>query len=222
MSTETVDVREAQSRLPELLSLSTAGTEVVIADRGTPRVRLVPVGPDPSAAKERVAGLDRGSVTWIDDEFDAPLPDDFWLGACPAEGQRRSPSRTMKTLLDTHAFIWWFDAPHRLSARALALCQDPRNALILSVVSLREIVIKSQIGRLRLNQPLAQIVARQQQQNGLVVLPVELAHVLAVEHVPLLHRDPFDRLLIAQATAESLPLLSGDAVFNQYPIAVYW
>jgi antitoxin (DNA-binding transcriptional repressor) of toxin-antitoxin stability system len=79
--TEIVDVSEAQSRLPELLSLATSRTAVIIADHGAPRARLGPVGQDTSTAKQRIAGLNRGVVTWISDDFDAPLPDDFWLGA---------------------------------------------------------------------------------------------------------------------------------------------
>jgi len=74
MHTETVDIQEAQTRLPELVSLVLAGTEVILTEGATPRVRLVPV------AKPRIAGLHNGAITTSDD-FDAPLPDDFWLGA---------------------------------------------------------------------------------------------------------------------------------------------
>jgi PIN domain nuclease of toxin-antitoxin system len=128
----------------------------------------------------------------------------------------------VKVLLDTHTFIWLFDSPEHLSGRAAAICQVPANVLVLSVVSIWEIVIKLQIGELRLGQPLGAIIDDQRQVNGLEVAPVELAHVLAVERLPLHHRDPFDRLLIAQASVESLPILSVDPVLRQYPITVIW
>jgi prevent-host-death family protein len=94
MTMETVELQDAQRRLGELLSLARAGTEVVIAENGKPRVRLVPLGelaesdrllvspgtPAPSSGRKRIAGLNRGSVIWISDDFDAPLPDEFWLG----------------------------------------------------------------------------------------------------------------------------------------------
>src|SRR2546423_1417538 len=102
----------------------------------------------------------------------------------------------MSALLDTHTFIWWDSNPSRLSPRVLALCQNPATILMLSVVSVWEMVIKLQLRKLTLTSPLATIVARQQQINGIQILPVTLAHVLAVEGLPARHKDPFDRLLI--------------------------
>jgi PIN domain nuclease of toxin-antitoxin system len=128
----------------------------------------------------------------------------------------------VKVLLDTHTFIWLFDSPEHLSGRAAAICQDPASMLVVSVASIWEMVIKLQIGKLRLSQPLASIVERQQQVNGLDIVPVDLAHVLAVERLPLHHRDPFDRLLIAYASVEGLPILSTDPIFQQYPITTIW
>jgi len=127
----------------------------------------------------------------------------------------------MKLLLDTHAFIWWDSDPTQLSAPALAALRDPGNEVWLSVASVWETVIKAQLGKLALRLPLADIVA-QQQANGLQVLPVALAHALAVEGLPTIHKDPFDRLLIAQANVEGAELVSADPVVRQYPVRVLW
>jgi PIN domain nuclease of toxin-antitoxin system len=127
----------------------------------------------------------------------------------------------MRLLLDTHAFIWWDSDPAQLSPAALAALQDPANEVWLSVASVWELVIKAQLGKLALRLPLADIV-RQQQANGLRVLPVSLAHVLAVEGLPPIHKDPFDRLLIAQANVEGAELVSADQVVRQYPVRILW
>ncbi len=93
----------------------------------------------------------------------------------------------MKLLLDTHAFIWWDSDPSRLSARAQSALQDSNMHVWLSVVSVWKMQIKTQLGKMTLRLPLAQIV-RQQQTNGLQVLPVSLEHVLAVERLPAAYR----------------------------------
>lgn len=98
----------------------------------------------------------------------------------------------MKLLLDTHAFIWWDSEPEKLSARSLAACQDTTNEILLSVASVWEMQIKQQLGKLKLNSPLAEIVANQQKTNGLEILSVSLEHVLALDRLPSHHKDPFD------------------------------
>ena len=128
----------------------------------------------------------------------------------------------MKLLLDTHAFIWWDSEPNRLSPNALALCQDRANELWLSVASVWEVQVKLQLGKLRLSLPLAKLIESQQQTNGLQVLPITLAHVLALEQLPDHHKDPFDRLLIAQANVEGAALISHDPIFAKYAIKVVW
>jgi PIN domain nuclease of toxin-antitoxin system len=128
----------------------------------------------------------------------------------------------MKILLDTHAFIWWDSDVSQLSPTALQLCQDPANTLLLSAASVWEMQIKQQLGKLKLKLPLREIVQTQQESNGITVLPVQLAHVLLLEQLPLHHRDPFDRLLIAQANAEQAALLSCDSVFQKYQVNVIW
>ena len=128
----------------------------------------------------------------------------------------------MKLLLDTHTFIWWDSEPAKLSASALSACQDQANTLILSVVSVWEIQIKSQLGKLKLNMPLSEIIQSQRQMNNVQILTVELDHVLELQNLPYHHKDPFDRLLIAQANVEDVLLVSGDSVFSEYPINLIW
>lgn len=128
----------------------------------------------------------------------------------------------MKLLLDTHTFIWWDSEPAKLSTSALSACQDQANTLILSVVSVWEIQIKSQLGKLKLNLPLSEIIQSQRQMNNVQILTVELDHVLELQNLPYHHKDPFDRLLIAQTNVEDMLLVSGDSVFSEYPINLIW
>jgi PIN domain nuclease of toxin-antitoxin system len=128
----------------------------------------------------------------------------------------------MKLLLDTHTFIWWDSEPAKLSASALSACQDQANTLILSVVSVWEIQIKSQLGKLKLNLPLSEIIQSQRQMNNVQILTVELDHVLELQNLPYHHKDPFDRWLIAQANVEDVLLVSGDSIFSEYPINLIW
>lgn len=128
----------------------------------------------------------------------------------------------MKLLLDTHAFIWWDSDPAKLSATALALCSDPANDLILSVTSLWEMYIKHQLGKLSLRLPLVDIVAHQQATNGVILLSILPMHVFALDGLPTAHKDPFDRLLVAQANSEGATLVSADAIFKSYPVRMAW
>ncbi|MCS7304306.1 MAG: type II toxin-antitoxin system VapC family toxin [Thermoguttaceae bacterium] len=126
----------------------------------------------------------------------------------------------MKLLLDTHSFIWWDSEPAKLSPQVLAACQDPQNILLLSVVSLWEIQIKRQLGKIKLALPLQEIVETQQRINHLEILPVILPHVLALDNLPPHHKDPFDRLLIAQAIVEKAVLVSTDPNIARYPVSI--
>ena len=128
----------------------------------------------------------------------------------------------MKLLLDTHTFIWWDSEPDKLSSAALGACQDQANTLILSVVSVWEMQIKSQLGKLSLNLPLPEIIKGQQQSNNIEILSVALQHVLELQNLPLHHGDPFDRLLIAQANVEEALLISGDSAFSKYSVKLLW
>lgn len=126
----------------------------------------------------------------------------------------------MRYLLDTQIFIWWDSEPERLPARLLELCEVSRNSLVLSVASLWEIQIKAQLGKLDLNRPLSTILIEQRRNNSLQVLPIEADHILALQELPLHHKDPFDRLIIAQARVENLVLLSVDGGLAQYPVTI--
>lgn len=128
----------------------------------------------------------------------------------------------MKLLLDTHTFIWWDSEPAKLSPLALALCQDRENILLLSVASIWEMQIKLQLGKLGLTLPLMEIVETQRQTNNIEILPITLTHVLALENLPAHHKDPFDRLLVAQAIAEEAALVSGDPSIAKYAVQVVW
>ena len=113
----------------------------------------------------------------------------------------------MKLLLDTHAFIWWDNDQTRLSGVALAACLDPVNQLCLSVASIWELQIKMQLGKLTLRVPLPDVLA-DQQRNGMVIEAVTVEDVLGLSALPMHHRDPFDRLLVAQARRSGFHLVA--------------
>ncbi|MBS3964259.1 MAG: type II toxin-antitoxin system VapC family toxin [Methylomonas sp.] len=128
----------------------------------------------------------------------------------------------MNLLLDTHVFLWLNDTPEKLSPAALAACQDENNTLFLSLASAWEIQIKQQLGKLELSESLHTLVTTQQQQNGLQLLPIEMAHIEALSQLPSVHRDPFDRLLIAQSIQQHMQIVSADQVFTGYPVELIW
>ena len=125
----------------------------------------------------------------------------------------------MKLLLDTHVLLWAAGAPEQLSAPARALLADAANDLLFSAASVWEITIKRSLGRADFRVD-PRLLRRGLLDNGYAELPVTSAHALAVEHLPGLHRDPFDRLLIAQAQAEGLLLVTADDQVAQYPGSV--
>ena len=122
----------------------------------------------------------------------------------------------MKVLLDTHVLLWATGQPEKLSRKARGLLADPDNALIFSAVSLWEIVIKQGIGRddFRVD---ARQLRRGLLDNGYSELAVTSAHALALDDLPPLHRDPFDRMLLAQSRVEGITLLTADATVLRYP-----
>jgi PIN domain nuclease of toxin-antitoxin system len=128
----------------------------------------------------------------------------------------------MKLLLDTHTFIWWAIQKARLSAAALAAMQNTQNQLMLSIASLWETQLKTQLGKLHFNLPLSQLIEDQQRINGLQLLPIEPDHIYALGQLPYRHKDPFDRLLIAQTLTENLPMVSADPEFTTYPVQIIW
>ncbi|PPD44693.1 MAG: PIN domain nuclease [Methylobacter sp.] len=127
----------------------------------------------------------------------------------------------MKYLLDTHTLIWWHDSPDLLSEKVLALCEDINNQLFLSMVSIWEMQIKLQLKKLTLTTSLADMVTLQQN-NGISILPITIDHIVSLDTIPLHHKDPFDRLVIAQATIENAILLSKDTKFQLYPVQTAW
>jgi PIN domain nuclease of toxin-antitoxin system len=128
----------------------------------------------------------------------------------------------VRILLDTHAFLWWIDEDRRLSARACELMEDGRNDLLFSVASGWEIAIKLGLGRIELPSPVDRFLSEQVTRNHMRVLPIELSHALRTADLPPLHRDPFDRLLVAQAQIEHLPILTADRQIAQYEVDAIW
>ena len=126
----------------------------------------------------------------------------------------------MKVLLDTHTFLWGITHEEKvpLRARSLILSAEPW----LSVASVWEILTKVQLGKLDFPEPSGEYIVSKLSFNGIQVLPVTLKHVLRVEELPLHHRDPFDRLLIAQSIEEGWPIITADPWFARYPVEVIW
>lgn len=123
----------------------------------------------------------------------------------------------MKLLIDTHVFLRLNGSPEKLGDAARQACEDPGNSLHLSLASVWEIQIKQQIGKLQLDAPWQDMIKAQQRNNNLGLVPVELAHIEALANLPPAHRDPFDRLIIAQAMTEGMTIVTLDAVFKEYP-----
>jgi PIN domain nuclease of toxin-antitoxin system len=127
----------------------------------------------------------------------------------------------MKALLDTHTFLWAISGNQKLSRRAGEIFAGPSD-LWLSVASIWEILTKVQIGKMPLPEPTGPYIVKKLAENRIETLPVSLDHVLKIETLPLHHRDPFDRILIAQSLKENLPLITSDSVFNRYDVELVW
>lgn len=128
----------------------------------------------------------------------------------------------MNFLLDTHAFLWFIAGSDDLSAAARELIEDPANQPFLSAASLWEMAIKLSLGKLHLALSFEKLVPEQMMLNGIQFLPIEMSHVMPVATLTFHHRDPFDRLLIAQALVEQMPIVSGDPAFDPYPVQTLW
>lgn len=127
----------------------------------------------------------------------------------------------MKLLLDTHVLMWWLAAPERLSSDALSALSSGR-ALVWSVASTWELAIKVALGRLELSSPLPQFISKVVKDERLEILPIHQTHALAVADLPKHHRDPFDRILIAQALVEKLHVVSSDRTLERYGVHLIW
>jgi len=128
----------------------------------------------------------------------------------------------VRVLLDTHSLLWFATDSPRLSATAYELIADATNEASVSIVSLWELAIKISIKKLVVGQPLDQFIAQHLIANRFELLPITIAHILPIAELPVHHRDPFDRLLIAQALVERLPLISADPLFDAYPVTRLW
>lgn len=128
----------------------------------------------------------------------------------------------MRVLLDTHSWLWMVGDSGRLAPSSRELLRDPANALFLSAASAWEIAIKVATGKLRLPQPPAALITQWMAEVRMGALPILHAHALRAGELPLHHRDPFDRLLIAQAQIEGLTVLTADREFAKYDVPVHW
>lgn len=126
----------------------------------------------------------------------------------------------MRLLLDTHVWLWMRLSPRRLSAKARRTLEDGRNELLLSSVSAAELALKVAAGRLRLPSPVGEFVAAGLERSATRGLPLTVAHAVALGDVPALHGDPFDRLLVAQARVERVPLMTADERMSAYDVRV--
>ena len=125
-------------------------------------------------------------------------------------------------LLDSHTVLWFFWDDRKLSEAAKALIEDADNRKLVSIASCWEIAIKVGLGKLDLGEPSQSFLSREIARNNFELLPITLAHATMVERLAAHHRDPFDRLLTAQAMIEGLPLVSSDSIFQQYGVARLW
>ncbi len=129
----------------------------------------------------------------------------------------------MRLLLDTHTFLWWATSPDRLPDRARTAIAAAESEIYLSAASAWEVRIKEGIHRLTLSVPWETIVQREVLTNGLQLLPITFRHTDRLRDLPLIHRDPFDRILMAQSRAEDLTLVSDDDRIAEYPdVSVLW
>ena len=127
-----------------------------------------------------------------------------------------------RLLLDTHVFLWWASDAEELSIAARKAISDSRNECFLSIASCWEMAIKSSLGKLSLSKPVDRFVQDVVADNGFRLLAMDLRHTAKVESMPYHHRDPFDRLLLAQAITEKLTMVSADSIFSSYAVKRLW
>ena len=128
----------------------------------------------------------------------------------------------MRVLFDSHALIWYVDQDQMLSPAAHAAITDPSNDVLLSAGTIWEIAIKVGLRKLTLSRPYGEWMMQAMSDLGVAVLPVTVDYAGVQSALPAHHRDPFDRLLIAQAQVENVPLVSGDLIFDQYGVSRVW
>lgn len=128
----------------------------------------------------------------------------------------------MRHLLDTHTLLWYARAEPQLSSTAKALILDPANEILISPASFWELAIKVSVGKLVLRQPFQDFLDLCLKQCAMTLLPIEPRHTVVLSSLPFHHRDPFDRMLIAQVMVEGIPIISIDQSLDAYPIQRLW
>jgi PIN domain nuclease of toxin-antitoxin system len=128
----------------------------------------------------------------------------------------------VKVLVDTHVFLWALLHDHRLTAKAKQVLSSDEHELVFSLVSLWEIAIKIKLGKLNAIGSSVGYIRDEMEAYGMELLPIRYQHFLQLEALPAHHGDPFDRLIVAQAVAESLPILTHDRKLSRYQVKVIW
>jgi PIN domain nuclease of toxin-antitoxin system len=128
----------------------------------------------------------------------------------------------VKLLLDTQCWLWWFSQPEKLNQETIELIASEKTEIWFSVASVWEIGIKVAIGKLQLPEPVDDYISSGMSQLGTRSLEITASHALRAASLPLHHRDPFDRMLIAQAQIENMTIMSADSMFNQYQVSLIW
>ncbi len=128
----------------------------------------------------------------------------------------------MQVLLDTNAFLWWVTDDDKLSKTSRSLIGNPENMIFFSVVSAWEIVIKYQLGKLPLPEPAKSYIPKRVEHYDFILLVISMRDVLEISNLPNHHKDPFDRLLIAQGRIKNLPIVTADEKFKLYGTEIIW
>ena len=128
----------------------------------------------------------------------------------------------MRVLLDTHVFLWWVEGDRALPAKARKIIADSQTECLVSTASVWELAIKSNLGKLKLAMPVHRYMVENLAANAFSLLDIRIGHLGLIETLPRHHGDPFDRLLIAQALSEELPLISADPIFRKYAVKRIW
>ena len=130
----------------------------------------------------------------------------------------------MRCLLDTHTLLWFDSHTHKLSEKVLDTLLDERNELFVSMASIWEMQIKTQLGKLSMQTSLDELIRSQQQTNGIRLLEIMPQHIYSLNKLPYHHRDPFDRMLLSQGVCEELTILTIDSKMHKYQalVACYW
>jgi PIN domain nuclease of toxin-antitoxin system len=128
----------------------------------------------------------------------------------------------MKYLLDTHAFLWFISADDKLSSKARSIIKNSNNEVYFSAASAWEMSIKVRLGRLTIEEELEPFIIKQLSENNFSTLSITIFHSIYTSKLPDIHKDPFDRMIIAQSQVEDMPLISKDKNIEKYKIPVVW